>query len=363
MRVLTKLLILTVSMTLYGISIGCNKIVDPLLPVNTSPPVINNHAVYTAGFYISNMNPVPCYWSNNCKIDLPCGGTINIGTAHSIFVDGDTVYIGGYYKDKSKNTPCYWIDDRNTIEKKDLPMDNNNSGFVKSIFIYSNAVYSAGFYYDGNQNVPCYWAGTNKIDLEFDGSNSAQAYYITVCNGKVYTAGSSGDGSYTNACYWIGQKRHLLGTNNDFNSAVNSILVLSTNNILMAGCYSGADGKNIPCFWNNTKRIRIGGGLYNGQAKSLFMNNGNIYIAGYYFNTVAIPCYWEIGSNGTNKIDLPCPAGYEARAYSVYVCDNVIYTSGWYQNHSTNTPCYWMGLDRIDMPGEGIDETTCIYVK
>lgn len=368
MRMLMKLVLLTAAAVTFGILAGCDQAKDLTAPVGASgggtlTQVTNGRVVYTAGYYLDgNGDPVSCYWSNNCRIDLPSGPS-NTGAAHSIYLSGNTVYIGGYYNTGSDDIACYWADNRTSIRKVDLNRDGKRHSFVKSTYVYGGVVYSAGYYNDSSRNIPCYWIGTNKFDLGSDGVNDSQAYFIIVNLGTVFTAGSTDDGLLEKACYWSNQTRFMLDRSTNRNSAANALLVDSSGNIHTAGYFTDSNGKGQPCYWLNTNRTIIGGGLYNGQAKSIYLKNSNLYIAGFYSDSVNIPCYWIIKGGKTNKVDLPGLTGFPAQAYSLSIIDNQVYTSGWYRNSSTSIPCFWSGTDRTDLPGEGMTETTCLYVK
>ena len=52
-----------------------------------------------------------------------------------------------------------------------------------------------------------------------------------------------------------------------------------------------------------------------------------------------------------------------AEAHSIYINGNDIYVSGFYNNGSTNTACYWKNGTRTDLYSEGNSDAYSIYME
>ncbi len=75
------------------------------------------------------------------------------------------------------------------------------------------------------------------------------------------------------------------------------------------------------------------------EAKSLFMDGDDVYVAGYYYYAINKPCYWKNGQ----FIDLyPPSANGECKANSIYVHNGTPYIAGYYYSSGIYNACYWV---------------------
>jgi uncharacterized protein YcnI len=259
-----------------------------------------------------------------------------------------TVYMSGYYQNGDRLLPCYWTG----MNKTDLPSGDAKYGYGNSIYVYDNTVYTAGSYShsDGNLYTPCYWKGTERIILSLDGAREAYAnsIYVDNGNGTVYTAGYYNNGSVNMPCYWSGAAKHNLPA--DFVGYAVSIYAYGAT-VYIAGQY-GNGTHCLPCYWivtpTSTTRITLPV-LSDGWTNSICVYDGAVYVAGSYYDGVSknIPCYWK----GMERIDLPINGAIETNPKSIYVCNDTVYVTGWYYNGITFIPCYWTTTTRTELPG------------
>ena len=296
-------------------------------------PISEDTTVYISGTYDNQA----CYWT--IKDGIPNRVTLkNIGTsasnAYSIFVEQKNVYIGGR---TASGIPCYW-------KNNEIPIAlSNKTGIVKSIFVNNGVVYSAGSCYEcqndcywKNNSSPieiakasgatsifvskdniyvagkCYeqgvWSGTcywvikddkvkERVAL-YDGSTSsgADVWSIFVYKDVVYTAGSYRKNGDYEPCYWVGDKFnsliHPLLPGKDWSA--NSIYVDKDENVYIAG---GEYGK--PYYWKTSKATpELLSSAASAMAKSIFVFNGKIYVAGIIREEGNVPCCWIVDKEG-----------------------------------------------------------------
>ncbi len=85
-------------------------------------------------------------------------------------------------------------------------------------------------------------------------------------------------------------------------------------------------------------------------SNAVFYGNGGAYTAGRYYDGTN---YYADYAQGTNVYYLPTDyPGYNTYVNSLFVEGNTVYTAGYYNNGSTNVPCYWTGGVRTDF-GDG----------
>jgi len=159
-------------------------------------------------------------------------------------------------------------------------------------------IYAAGSYMKTNQ-VACYWINTTCYDLT-DGTGQSSANAIAAINGKIYIAGYRNGDGISGACLWTNDNQFSYLPNN-------------------TGSLSGAN------------------------ARSLFIYNGNTYIAGDYYDKISnvfVACYW-VGSSLPVALIGDGTGIHDSHATGIYVDNNDIYVSGYYYDGATNYSCYW----------------------
>ena len=320
----------------------------PLAMVFTLVSLIatGNPKIYLAGQYKHGRERTACYWVDGSRFDLSAGSSA--ARATSIYVFQGRVYVAGFYEKEKRTIACYWIDG----VRSDLP-GGEEAGSIQdawafSISVSAGKVYVAG-YSTGHKSSACYWVDGVRNQLPGSSANS-----IYVLEGKVYVAGEN-DGK---ACYWVNGETRVLVAAQDVEAAAANAIALSTGNVFIAGNYR-IGKKWYACYWLNGARTdlvvesRVSPSAVAVQraatyATSMWVCDGNIYIAGYYEDGVdARACYWINGK----RIDIRSSSTQEITLSSIFALKNTFYIAGWIdwdQGYSTDG-CYWKDGTRIDL--------------
>lgn len=77
-----------------------------------------------------------------------------------------------------------------------------------------------------------------------------------------------------------------------------------------------------------------------------------VYIAGYYNDGSSdIPCYWK----DEERVDLPYGTNVGGSASAIFVSGGKVYTAGSSDDGHDSNPCYWTGTTWTDLAGEGAE--------
>jgi hypothetical protein len=150
--------------------------------------------------------------------------------------------------------------------------------------------------------------------------------------------------------------------------SVTSILAFAFVVCLMIGCpnpgneptvytagyyYSSAEGHNVPCYWTGTARtdLSVPTGADYVIAKSIYVDDGAVYTAGFYMVGIrGVPCYWD----GSGYYELENDLTNDSRATSIWVDNGTVYSAGYrIDDGGLMLPCYWVGASRTDLPITG----------
>ncbi|MDR1933139.1 MAG: hypothetical protein LBQ57_10010 [Spirochaetales bacterium] len=288
--------------------------------------------VYIVGSYGTGEIGKACYWLNGVRTELP-GGT----WAQAITMADGKIHIVGYsgknWQDSSR-TACYWIDG----VKTDLP--GPEGSVATSIVVANGKTYIAGSYRhkDGQLVELCYW-----VDGKVNHTNITTALpKIAVLDGRLYITGIIGGRRQPR--YWVDGVIKEIGAHRD-EGLVRAITV-SGGKVYMAGVgFNGSSNEAQACYWVDGQRKELSGG----QAISIAVLDGKVYIAGIYDRDInsAQPdyqaCYWvdgqrkELSGNG---------------ATSITVSGGKVYIAGMYKtdNDGRQQACYWVDGQRKDLP-------------
>lgn len=130
---------------------------------------------------------------------------------------------------------------------------------------------------------------------------------------SVYVCGEDGD----NACYWKNGKETILSK-----GSARSVYVLD-NDIYIAG-YIDNGKHTVACYWKNDTLVYLSDGSGDALANAICISDNDVYVAGYGGNgNYPMACYWK---NGT-AIYLTDGTDYAAIS-SIYVSGNSVYTAG-----------------------------------
>jgi hypothetical protein len=220
---------------------------------------------------------------------------------------------------------------------------DNAQGEANSVFVSGEDVYVAGHFVDA-QGVPTV-ALKNGVPLPCSGAGTGNSIYVV--DGDVYVAGlTRTENSAVTATLWKnGVPQNL--SDGSLHAYAESVFV-SGENVYVAGCeYKERYDSNVsPFLWTNGIRTMLPHG-YSGQANSVFVSNGDIYVVGYDLGYHAI--IWknnEIFQRLAPYNDFP-DSYYPitTRANSIFVSDDV-YVAG-----SEEVPL-WGGYPRLWKNGE-----------
>ncbi|HBD94759.1 MAG TPA: hypothetical protein DDY71_15705 [Spirochaetia bacterium] len=171
------------------------------------------------------------------------------------------------------------------------------------------------------------------INLLGTGTKDEDYYYTGYNNVSMGT-----DKVYAHACYWKNQKMIELDTSNA-DSFAKSIIV-ENNNIYVCGEYN-----NFPCFWKNGERTDLFLPYKNDfafyTAETIKYNKENIYIAGSrYDSKTRRACFWKNGELNDLSTDIP---GQDRITSAMTIVNDSLYFSGNFfdENEGKNLACYW----------------------
>jgi hypothetical protein len=239
------------------------------------------------------------------------------------------------------------------------------------------SVYIAGIVYMGKTPVtpfPCFWKNGVKTDLSLPKFTigGGLGYSIYVSGDDVYIAGwikvytgKPDLGYVSRPCFWKNGARtdlDLPRKTEDGGNGLASSIFISNGDVYIAGSYSETwnrvSSSSIPCIWKNGIRTDLATIDDPAQANSIFVSGNDVYVAGDEYleepEHTFFPCYWK---NGV-RTDLPSAKDaetiWESSAKSIFVSGNDVYAAGYIQTYSTalhlrNIPCYWKNGLRIDL--------------
>jgi hypothetical protein len=233
--------------------------------------------------------------------------------------------------------------------------------YDRDLVLYNPSVYMAGTIPAGIGWRAVYWKNGVMAELDTPTDSDyimSEANAITTSGGRVYVAGwyRLPDVNKHIACYWRDGARIDVELGDAEFDAANDIFVSGDGTVYMAGTSYDLDIQdtttNRPCYWINTTKhiLSMPAGYSNGQAQSITVSGGKVYVAGFYGNEGPVSdytaCYWVDGE----RFALPSPSegGRMARTFDIAVSGNDIYVSGsnfYYETETPftrhETPCYW----------------------
>ncbi|MCL2764936.1 MAG: hypothetical protein FWD40_06615 [Treponema sp.] len=206
--------------------------------------------------------------------------------AHSVYVSGSDVYAAG----------------RVLTGWRDGPM-----GLVP--------VYSAALWINGVQNII--------------GAENSEVLSVYVSGSNIYSAGYQTRNGITVATLWIGTEASQILSNQE--SKANFVSVDENSREVYAAGYEKAAGKNDAIIWIDGVKQNLTDGNYQGEAVSVFVSNGDVYVLGsmaefhpgdgYGFFEVTV---WKNGlvQEGVKRDFYP-------GASSIFVSDGNVYVAGY----------------------------------
>lgn len=221
----------------------------------------------------------PVLWKNGVEAKLaPEGG----GTS-SVFVSGNDVYVAG----ADGFNPVYWKNGTEVV----LPLSEGiQSATAYSICVSGNDVYVVGDQYPARLGVATIWKNGVPTTLA-DYTLFSYASSVYVVGNDVYIAGSISHAPYSyGAVYWKNNVVNVLSTGS---SSANSIFVDGSDVYVF-----GEDSYNnqyTNTYWKNGVPVRLSGGALRFSASSIYVKNGDVYMAGSTWDTDSYysATYWK----------------------------------------------------------------------
>ncbi|HUZ57631.1 MAG TPA: hypothetical protein VMU83_02505 [Hanamia sp.] len=320
----------------------------------------NNNPSAKADVYVAGNVGGAVYWKNGVMVRLA-----DSASANSIFVSGNDVYVAGSIND----SVVYW--------KNGIATYLGASGAATSIFVSGSDVYLAASVdnsgkpfinqYNRLTYHPTYWKNSTQVTLSNDGT----ARSIFVSGTDVYVAGSDDTNAVYVPTYWKNQvPTHLqhqpLSTYDYYyDEGECSSVFVSGADIYLSGTElyldgTGSDGSGGD-YWKNGKATILADGPQWGSVPySIFVSEGNVFIAGYTYGTSSLDyaTYWK---NGT-ATQLPAD-GNSAFALGISVLGNDIYVAGYeFLNTAAGRATLWKNsVPTILSDSSGF--ATAVFVK
>ena len=294
--------------------------VESVILTITVKDLVYRTDVYVAGYEIEGAYSVAKYWKNGTPVSLTNGA--NDAYANSIFIYNGDVYVAGVEEVNHETTVAkYW---KNGVATS-LTNGSTNAE-ATFIFVYNGDVYVAGFEREGLNNVAKYWKNGAPVSLGGRNTNS-NAFLIYLDNGVVYVAGRENEGDTEVAKYWRNGAPYKLSNGN--NDATAYSIFVNNNNVYVAGReFNGS--VDVAKYWSNGSSNTLSSGANEATAYSVFYSNGSVYVAG---TDGDVAKYWRNGAANT----LSGGTG----ANSIFVHEGDIYVAGYEYNGEVFVAKYW----------------------
>jgi hypothetical protein len=292
-----------------------------------------NAQVYVTGYENKSYRDVGVsvakYWNNGNPVSLTDGKEDAYGK--SITVENDNIYVAGATTNTDGvSIPTYWKNESPTVLNT-----NGISAFANCIIFKNSDVYVSVHNKDWKLTNVDYWKNDIPVSLKQEQAIINVNSIFVDKNNIVYAAGNhnigTGDGFINSrAAYWKGGKEILL-SDTEHNSDATSIFVNETD-IYVAGCESSQSKTGgylegyVATYWKNGKAIYMTDKNRYNFATSIYVSNGDVYVAGYGSDKETnneTAKYWKNG----NEIQLTDGKGY-SRANSIFVNGNDVYVAG-----------------------------------
>jgi hypothetical protein len=284
--------------------------------------------VYVAGFemfYNAGSDGLPSsagaprvakIWKDGVAVNMTDGRFDAV--ANSVWADGKDVYAVGFERNAdSVQVATLWKNGTSTRLG-----DGKNSSVANSVYVYGSDVYVAGTTVTNNVSSATLWKNGTASSLE----NGGVANSVFVYQNIVYVCGSDPTGA---ARLWQDGTGSAL-VNGGLGDA-NSVYVLA-GTVYVAGTFE--NNGVLPGYWKNGKWTLLN--YSSGSAKSIFAIGNTVLIAGYIITDAAL---WVNGS--TSALNDPgstasATTNYNFAVTSVSGAGNQIHVAGYRTAHPTS---------------------------
>jgi hypothetical protein len=287
---------------LLAIVSGCKKeekppgIVELVPPSPTSPK-----SVYICGYEMNaNGKNVAKYWKDEVEVVLSDG--VKDAVARAIWVEGNDIYLAGSRKVStagSLSVPVYW---KNGV-LSDLSSDPAVLSEANDIFVQGQNVYIVGN--ERNEDgvsVAKLWVNAAVTNLS-DGIVDAGATGVFVQNGTIHVVGwqsTSSVNSASKAIHWTDGVPQELPSYDSQSSAFD--VEVYNGDIYIGGVLQFDNGYYKNMLWKNNQPQYSTLALTSVQANGMFLNKGDIYMAGSLEDSQCTACYWK-----NENLEVLCP--------------------------------------------------------
>jgi len=327
--------------------------------------------VYISGFTRdANGGQNAAYWKSGRLIKLP--SPREGAEARTIAVSGNDVHVGGFKNVGSKSVATYW---KNGVEIPLVLEGNyyNDQPEIYAIKTVGSDVYMfvsqprrisssepAYFYYYKNGKAVKILLSEKELREQFRGTvrGRLSEHYFVTQNGDVYEAGvvADYDDGRERIVYWKNGHRVMENASEKLQKtnavvSINSIYVSNNGDVYIAGNKpSGAtasETKVKAVYWRNGKEVVLSYDAWNTYAKSIFVDNGNVYVAGDECKTFShfSAVYWKNGQKIVLQ-DYDDINVYDATCTSVAVVYGTVYAAG-----SHKGSVYWVNGKEAKLEG------------
>lgn len=252
-------------------------------------------------------------WVNGAIQDLS-GEGCPYAEARSVYVSNGRVYVAGFKRERWPNdhteSATLWVDGQERV----LGVGGLSSVFVSP----SGEVYAAGYYRDeGYRRRPGLWKDGEAQRLQLLHENSeGEVDSIFVSGQDVYAVGYDNAGYGYETIWRNGSRRSIAG-----NYPVGPLSVfVSGQDVYVAGNDFDSSDKCRATVWKNGAPKFLGDGVENSMALSVFVLDGDVYVAGrsggdYYHEARA--ALWVNG----RELRLDAPGVVGRAAESIFVTE------------------------------------------
>ena len=290
-------------------------------------------SVYVAGFENNLYNDVNVsvarYWKDGTPVSLTDGKLD--AYCKSVFVADGNVYMAGSITNaEGSNQPVYWVNNSAVVLNSATA-----SAFANSVYVKNGLVCVSN---ESNGWKPVethYWFNNTPVSLKQDNAIIAVKSVFIGDDKSVYATGTriigKGDGFiYPVAAYWKDGKEILLAEKN--HESLGQSIFVSDKDVYVAGYETSvaANGNYVEgyvaTYWKNGKAFHLSEKTKTNYATSVFVANGDVYVAGYERQIETgkdIAKYWKNGeefrlTDGT----------FHGRANAIFVHQTDVYVAG-----------------------------------
>lgn len=191
------------------------------------------------------------------------------------------------------------------------------SAVSSAVFVTDDNVYMSGAYVDSGNDKPCYWDGGTKVNLDVPAADEGIATSIYVYGDDIYVSGYYDNSGNETACYWKN------GVKVDLSEGQANSIFIYEGSVYVAG----SDDVGKAAYWKDGSKVALSALI--SIAYDIEVVNGDVYVAGAVIDGNTYAVYWKNG-----VITELTDGSTDAIASSIAVYGSDVYVSGKYQDNS-----------------------------